>query len=75
MRPPVPEFGLRVDAIWKAPVPGSFHAFFRAIHSRSASSHHALELRSSSEHRRSAIVVQLTGWEENGMPKADRYIP
>ncbi|WWD20806.1 hypothetical protein CI109_105283 [Kwoniella shandongensis] len=48
----------------QAPPPRAFDTFFKALYTGAASGR--------SPH--DAIVVQLTGWEERGIPKADPYI-
>ncbi|RSH86968.1 hypothetical protein EHS25_003456 [Saitozyma podzolica] len=58
----------------QAPVPGTFHPFLRAIYTGAASTHPAIN-RPPKARPEAALLVQLTGWEENGVTKADRYIP
>ncbi|EIW70073.1 hypothetical protein TREMEDRAFT_61835 [Tremella mesenterica DSM 1558] len=65
----------------QAPPPESQHSFFYAIYSQSASKQPSLlqaiphiQVEKKGKHK-SAIIVQLTGWEENGRPKADPYLP
>ncbi|WVQ95311.1 hypothetical protein IAU59_002406 [Kwoniella sp. CBS 9459] len=48
----------------QAPTPRTFDTFFQALHSGAATG----------KRSRDVILVQLTGWEENGMPKADFYL-
>ncbi|KAK8850628.1 hypothetical protein IAR55_004547 [Kwoniella newhampshirensis] len=48
----------------QAPPPHAFDTFFRALYTGSASGRAPKD----------AIVVQLTGWKERGVPKADPYI-
>jgi protein-tyrosine phosphatase len=55
-------------------VPGTFHPFLRAIYTGAASTHPAIN-RPPKARPEAALLVQLTGWEENGVTKADRYIP
>lgn len=55
-------------------MPGSFHPFLRAIYTGAASTHPAIN-RPPKARPGAALLVQLTGWEENGVTKADRYIP
>ena len=64
----------------QAPPPHAQHAFLRAIHDRSASSHPELrrymgQISTGKGKGRAAIIVQLTAWEENGRLKADPYLP
>lgn len=63
----------RSQLTFQAPVPTAFQTFFRAILTRAASSHSALDRDHASS--RNVILVQLTGWDENGAAKADRYLP
>ncbi|WVF67739.1 hypothetical protein IAT40_002498 [Kwoniella sp. CBS 6097] len=53
--------------IWiaaQAPTPRAFDTFFQALYTGAATG----------KRSRDVILVQLTGWEENGMPKADFYL-
>lgn len=63
-----------VSLILQAPPLRALPEFLRAIHTRSASRHPLLPegIRANASSK-SAILIQLTGWEENGMIKADRY--
>ncbi|KAL1412507.1 hypothetical protein Q8F55_000253 [Vanrija albida] len=56
----------------QAPLPHTFYPFFRAIYARSASNAVG---KSQAPRRREAILVQLTGWRERGVRKADPYLP
>ncbi|KAL7420821.1 hypothetical protein Q5752_004774 [Cryptotrichosporon argae] len=57
----------------QAPLPETFHAFFRAMLTGAASRHPAVAERATK--KGAVILVQLTGWEEKGVPKADPYFP
>lgn len=60
----------------QAPTPRTFATWFQAIYEKSASKHPLLQhakLPSNSTGKR-PILVQLTGWEERGIIKADRYL-
>ncbi|ORY31264.1 protein-tyrosine phosphatase-like protein [Naematelia encephala] len=63
----------------QAPLPNTLHAFFLAILTRSASQHPLvaplIPPSASSSIPCTAILVQLTGFEENGLSKADPYLP
>ncbi|OCF35866.1 hypothetical protein I317_07280 [Kwoniella heveanensis CBS 569] len=48
----------------QAPTPRTFDTFFQALYSGAATG----------KRSRDVILVQLTGWEENGMRKADFYL-
>lgn len=56
----------------QAPLPHTFYPFFRAIYARSASD---AQGPARTPRRREAILVQLTGWRERGVRKADPYLP
>jgi protein-tyrosine phosphatase len=62
----------------QAPTPTTFPHFFQAIYERTASKHPLLNSGSndtaSATRGKPAILVQLTGWEERGVPKADKYL-
>ncbi|ORX40921.1 protein-tyrosine phosphatase-like protein [Kockovaella imperatae] len=55
----------------QAPLPSNFYTFFHNILHSTASAHPLINKPPS----HSAVIVQLTGWEENGMRKADPYLP
>lgn len=60
----------------QAPTPRTFASWFQAIYEKSASKHPLLskaKLPENSKGKR-PILVQLTGWEERGIIKADRYL-
>lgn len=58
----------------QAPTPSTFPAFFQAIYDQTASIHPLLKPARPALGKKKAILVQLTGWEEKGQPKADRYL-
>lgn len=59
----------------QAPTPQTFPVFFQAIYERRASEHPLLSGTPTGGGRGGKVIlVQLTGWEENGMIKADRYL-
>ena len=56
----------------QAPVPHTLPTFWQAIYERAASAHPLVRAHTRPANR--AILVQLTGWEEKGRPKAHNYM-
>ena len=59
----------------QAPTPQTFPLFWQTIYERRASRHPLLNgTATGNSNTGKVILVQLTGWEENGIIKADRYL-